>query len=343
MLERNAQIVLLVRAFEEVDREGRVLTHVRLATATHRARMVTVMEDAASRFARPGEETLVRRARHVFRGLRKTVPRVYQVMELARLRSLLAPSLVAGALLLGVALAGLGTRPGVDMASLPLLFLVAWNVAVYITLAVVRIVRPMLRRLKPVGDMVRRHPLAAGLAEWVVRGALWRSRVGWSRQARASGGSRAITARAFVRFCALWHRTARPLLVMRIRAALHVASIALIAGTLFGMWLRVVPLGHEAYLSGAPLGPGTVEPLLRIVLGPAAVSTGTDVGRLLETGSTLSLAARELWLRLWGLTSLLFVALPRSGLAIYTVWRASRMATFIPIDLEEPYYRRVLS
>lgn len=223
------------------------------------------------------------------------------------------------------------------MVSLPLMLLLAWNLAVYATLMAVRLARPMLRRLRPARDIARRHPLAAGLAEWVVRAALWRSRVGWSRAARGTDAKRAVTARSFVRFCALWQRTAGPLLVMRMRAALHLASMSLVGGTLLGMWLVAVVLGQGGHASSS------LDALLAVLLAPAGLLTGVDFASLQRAAPAFGPDVAADWLRLWTLTALLFVGIPRGGLVAYTVWRAARMAMAIPVDLDEPYFRRVLS
>ena len=346
MRERNAQLVLLVRAFEEVDREGDVLATDQRTAATRRALMVTTREGAQGKFGREGEipndETVMRRARLLFNALYRRIPTLYRVLDFARLRSLLGPGVIVIALGLGLAASLVGPWGRVNLLSYPLLALLVWNVAVYVVTFGVRVMRPLVKKTRWRQSARDRHPVATGLANLVVRVALWRSRFGWRKTADATDEQLRTTSRAFVRFCALWHRLAGPLLVMRVRRTLHLAAMALVAGVVFGMHLWGVLLGYPPAFATLVLEPAQVQAMLGWVLAPAGAVLGAGVPDVTAVAGAAGPADTQVWIRLWAMTALLFVVLPRAVLFLYASWRCSRLASNIPVDLGDGYYRRLL-
>jgi hypothetical protein len=52
-------------------------------------------------------------------------------------------------------------------------------------------------------------------------------------------------------------------------------------------------------------------------------------------------ASGERWVHLYGATLLLLVVLPRLMLAGFAAWRARRLARHFPLDLDQPYFRKL--
>jgi len=354
MREAQAQMILLVRAFEEVDREGRILSLEQRVAATRRAVMVTTREDAEGVFARSGatrnEETVTRRARLLFNALGRRLPSLYRVMEIARLRSSMGPAVFAIALAIGMGTNALGPARQVNLLSVPFFGLLAWNLAMYLLLLVAalfgRSIRARLQQRRGADadvDAATGHDgLVTGLAGWVVRFALWRSRRGWKKVTFGDPEQARILARAFTRCCGLWHRLTGPLLESRVRRRLHLAAAGLMVGVVSGMYVRGLAFEYRATWESTLLGATQVQWLLDTVLGPAATVLRTrvpDVAPLRAPGD----GPAAMWIHLFALTALLFAIGPRIVLALFEAWRSARLKADLPIDFEDGYYRRIFA
>jgi len=201
-------------------------------------------------------------------------------------------------------------------------------------------VRPLTKRYANPRESLARHPLARGLAGVVVRLALWRSQVGWRQTARETPAQAHVTSRAFTRFCALWHRLAAQLLEMRVRRMMHLAALSIVVGVVIGMYIRGFTFDYRATWQVQLLGQAQLEMLLGWMIGPAAALHGVvmpPVGSIRLTPDEA-----KLWLDLYATTALLFVVLPRAGMAAYTAWRCKRLASELPLNLEDHYFQRLL-
>jgi hypothetical protein len=345
MQERTAQIVLLTRAFEEVDRGGHVLPIEERQAATRHARMVTTLRGATGAFPDhvgevPLDETLTRRARLIFNALYRQIPSLYRVLEFSRLRTLMTPLVVGAALLIGLS-ANLLDPPGrMRLPSWPLLALIVWNATAFLLMGGAKLLQPRWARFVRRREWLGRHPLAAGLAGLVVRASLWRSRRGWKQASSATPEQSRVIVRSFIRYCALWNRLAGRLLEMRVRRMMHIAAMALASGVICGMYIRCVAFDFRATWQGSWVGPQLLETLTTWIYSPAAFLLQV---RMPEVGSIYPSADdTATWFALHAWTALLVVVLPRLLLLVNTARRCSRMAHDLPVDLDEGYYRRLL-
>ena len=346
MGEQRAQVVLLVRAFEESDREGRVISTYARTAATRRALAVTGLYDytgelSEARNIRNGE-TVMRRARILFDGLARKLPVLRRVLDIAQLGASTAPAVIGAALVLGVLTNVLGPSRQINLLSLPMLGLLAWNVGVYLAMTVAFIARARGRdATKPPHE---RGWLAGGAAERLsgifLRGALWRR---LHERTLARSPATTIAARAIVRFTALWHRLAAPLLAARVRSILHVGAAAVLVGAVVGMYIRGIPFEYRATWESTWLGAAQVQSLLGFVLGPASWVLGEpipDVQPLQGPGGSGPAAS---WIHLYAMTAVLVVLLPRILLALLETLRGRRLAKRLPIDLSDAYFTRIFT
>ena len=335
--ERRALIILLVRAFEESDPEGLVLRLRERNKATRRAMMVTGLSGehagtAALWRIRTGE-AVMRRARMLFDGLLREVHVVGRLARLVRFGASTTPLVLSLSLLLGLAASALDLRQRVNVVSLPLIGLLVWNAGVVAT----RLLLPLVRRSRA------RRGVAALLSSLFFKGAMSR-RV---KRARVSGGrvssESRIVVRAAMRFGAMWNRLAGPLLAARFERTLNLGAITIVAGVLAGMCGRGLAFEYPATWHSTWLDATQVQRLLDTILGPAARILDMrvpDVAPLASPGGSGPVVP---WLQLYGLTALLVVALPRGLLAAYEGFRVFRLSNALPLDLEEPYYRRLFT
>ncbi len=336
MLETQAQIVVLLRAFEEADRDGRVLTPYARVTATRRALRVTGLANCPDELQEAESlrysETVIRRARVLFDSLDRKIPGLRGMLRIAQMGLTTAPAVVAGALAVGLLTSFIGPRRQIDLLALPLLGIFAWNLLVYAVLLLSLGLRPVRYLRAPV----------SWLAERFLRGALWRRLKRWRISPGGPEEWKDVADKALIRFAAAWHRIAEPLLVSRVRRALHSAAAALGLGAIVGLQVRGFGLEHRVIWESAWLDARAVQWVLSTVLAPAASILGGEVGdvALLEGPGVGGEAAP--WIHLYTVATLLYVVLPRIGLALVECWRCVVHAD-LAIDLREAYYRRLFT
>jgi hypothetical protein len=318
MHERQAEIVLLVRAFEEVDGDGRVLPHERRADATRRAR-----ERAGDR----DDALLGRRAAILGKRLTDTFPTLPRLLRLARLSPVPAPAVVGTALVAGLLTNALGQHREVNLLSLPLMGLLVWNLFAYLALSVTAAGLTAPTR----GLTTRFHD-----------GLLNRLR-GWRPPGRRGDSDARVLAAAVARFVDLWRRHAGRLLAVRARLVLHLAAVTFAAGVLGGMYLRGLVFAYQATWESTFLEAGTVQSLLNGILGPAAFLLDVEVPEVAPLRGPGGGGDAAPWIHLYAVTAALVVLLPRTVLAWACALRARRMAASLPLNLDAGYFRRVLA
>jgi len=335
--ERRAHIILLVRAFEESDPEGLVLPLRERTKASRRALMVTGLsgesgESAAAWKIRAGEAVL-RRARLLFDGLVRQHPGLPRVLLLAQLGSSTAPAVMAVAFVFGLLTNALGFQRDINLLSLPLLGLLAWNLLIYAGM----LFMPMVLGRRRSGR------IAESLSGMLLRGAMAR-RLHSSRvtEGRMSPESKVI-AKAVMRFGAMWHRMARKLLAARVRRILNLGAIAMIAGVVIGMYVRGVAFEYSVTWESTWLDAGQMQTLMKIILGPAAWILGVEIPDVAPLRGPDGSGPAALWIHLYALTALLVVGVPRAAMAAYQSVRANRLGKTLPLDLGETYYRRLFT
>lgn len=336
MQERRAQVILVVRAFEEVDTDGIVLAQHERVKATRRALLVTGLSGdrgmTQGAWHRYGGEAVMRRARMLFDLLRRAHPAMPRIFRVTQLGSSSGPIVVGAALLLGLAMNALDPRDRIHIFYVPMLAVLAWNLTLFATLPALVLAR---------GPSGARGPTSR-IAGWLFRGAV-RRRLRAARLTDDRGSPEAqVVHRALMRFAAAWRRLAGPLLAARARRLEHVAAGAVMVGASIGLWLRGVALGQPATWDRRWLDAADMQTLMGAILGPAATLLGTripDVGAVGAAGGSDPVP----WIALYATTGALFVLAPRAVLAIVEGLRVGRLRSRLPVDLEDAYFVRLFS
>ena len=328
MQEDAALTVLLVQAVEQADPDGHVFTRAERAQASRDAR------DAG------GDPTagLVRRAEALARLLPARAPALPAALHLPRTPARAAPWLILAAGLAGLLGNALGPQRHINILSFPLLGVLAWNLAVYGAM-VVSVSRPWRRAPGPVGAT---EPAFRGL--WA-RGLAWAAGSPERWGAAARGDTAAVVRAAGAAFARAWRRTAGPLWRARVELLLHGGAVALAAGLVLGMYLRGLAFQYEATWESTFLGPRSTHVLLTAVLGPAAALLGQPVPgpEVLAAIRAPGSGDAAPWIHLYAATAAIVVLAPRAALALLAARRARRLAADLPVDLDGPYFRRLLS
>jgi hypothetical protein len=322
MDERSARDVVLVQAIETADRTRAIWSDAdRIAVGQEAAHAVG--EGAAA------EAYLGRRAAFALSRLVAREPRLRSLLGHRVAGSKVAMIATAAAFIVGVAAAHVGPAQRINLLAPPVLALLAWNVAVYVLLAIA-IATSRGGAHGTARDGLR--PLLARLLGAVPRG--WRE----------VGDTRPL-ARAAAMFTADWTGMATPLWQRRAAGILHAAAAALALGEVAGLYLRGIALEYRAVWQSTFLDASDVARVLHLVLAPGALVTGIAVPgaealTALGPASQGENAAR--WIHLYAGTILVVVVIPRLVLAATAWMGARRVSHRFPLRVDTPYFQRIV-
>lgn len=313
MTEADVRAVLLARSLERAG----VLAPDDAAWAGSEARRQLGEAGAPAAW-------LARRARLVLARLGERQQALQPLLHAAVTPAGAMPAL----LLLGLALAlglfgeSLGHGAHINLLALPLLGLLAWNIAVYALLLV------QARRAAPPWRALARKVGQVGQA-------LARLQVGLARRWHGAEPGAAAARTALLAYSRDWLAHSAPLQAARGTAALHGAAAALAAGAVLGLYARGLVFDYQAGWDSTFLQPAQVHGLLQWLLGPASALAGLPLpgagaiaGLRLATGGGESAAP---WIHRWAITLVLLVLLPRAGLAALALRRARQLARTLPL------------
>ena len=333
--EPPARRLMLAQAIETSDLQGQLLSPVereevdRLALQSIRKGLpahngVTALTDANV------QAFLQERAAQVLRITENRHPALASLQQASAWTQWLAWAAFLGAGLLGTLSDRIANPHRVDLLSLPLLAILAWNLVVYGAL----IASYFLHRKRPRPERAAPTPLLRWAGGWHP----------WHR--RASQLRTQVTA-LFVRN---WYGATAALQAQRGRKVLHLAA----GGWAFGIALSIVTRGlvveYRVGWESTLLNADQVHAILRVLLLPAMVLfpfegfTVQDIASLQfgnTSGSGAVAGAR--WVYLYATLLAVVVILPRLGLAMYAAWRERRLSRRVVMNLTAPYYKRLLA
>ncbi|MCB9916427.1 MAG: DUF2868 domain-containing protein [Planctomycetes bacterium] len=329
MLEAELRDVLFVRAFEEADAGGEL---VGLREREIASREVRGELAVGGRTPSP-EEFLARRAERLASRLLRAHPAAERVYELSARRGLPGWTAFTGALVLGAVVDHLGAEQSIDLLDFPILGLLAYNLVVYLALFLSDLTSAGKRRLSEGrASRAAASGLVARLLLWLGSPERW-----WARRSKDDGRV-AVAAQRFVRD---WYRVAAPLHLARGAKYMHLGAAGLMSGAVLGMYLRGLVLHYDASWESTFLSAGAVHRLLETVFAPVSWILGRPVP---DAAAIEAMRAPEgagdaaLWIHLYALTGLLWVVLPRLGLAFFAGRSARALERDLPLRHEEDGY-----
>lgn len=308
----------MVQAFETTDADSP------LWTAEDRAWATRLASESIGAGA-PAERFVAERAHHALQRLRPRQARVAEVLD----ASAGAQGWAWGAAVLGLLAGGLtdaiGAGQRINLLAPPVWGVVLWNLAVLVVLAAGLLRQPVAARAERAGP-------------W--RRALLR----WADRSRRAADSRPLQA-----YAVLWGRASAGLQLARVALCLHLAALGLALGLAGGLYLRGLVLDYRAGWQSTFLEAPAVHGVLSTLLAPAAALTGIAVppaevlaAQRVQPGGEATASAAP-WIHLYAATLLLFVMLPRAGLAAAAAWRVRRLSQALPLPLYDPYFRQLLA
>jgi Protein of unknown function (DUF2868) len=273
------------------------------------------------------EVFLARRARLVLERIGPRQVAVPRTIRALRWRPWVGVVVIVAAFLLGVLVDRIGGGSSINLLAPPVFALVLWNVVVYVSLLVRRLV---FRGGRP-------GPVRSMLISFAaLRTPLTRTRGGDADEARRS---------ILTVLPADWARLAAPLYGARAARILHIAAAATALGVILGLYTRGLAFEYRASWESTFLGAEQVRTLLAVTLAPGSWLTGIPVPDVAEIEAIRAPASENAsaWMHLLAGTVAVVVVVPRLVLAVVSGLVERRRAAHVVLPLSEPYYQRLVS
>lgn len=335
LTEEDAAKIILVRSVEECD--GKIFSD-----------QIVLEALAAGKNEAPGLAWVKARAQFLFDHLS---PAYRSIQHLARLPLPWAAPTCLLMLVVGYFTNLLGPAEKIHVVRNPVLLLVAWNILVYLLLAVVHLYR-WLRPTEPpnvrTSDRTNRPAVSANpvprawLSGFFLPGL-------WSFFHRFAAGvqEKAKLADAAKRFGMNWFAAAPTLVSARWATLLHLGALFVALGAIAGMYFQGLFRGYAAIWTSTFI---TAEPavalFVKFIFAPSlwlsqllglGLADRIDLVRLMAPDGDKAAA----WIHLFAILVLIVVAVPRACLAFWQWRRSRRLAQRIGLVLD-PYYGEVI-
>jgi hypothetical protein len=143
-----------------------------------------------------------------------------------------------------------------------------------------------------------------------------------------------------------WAQASGRLAHARLGRAVHLAAAAFALGAILSLYARGLLTQYAAGWESTFLDARQVHHILSVLFAPALFIfplQGFSIGDIeaLRFAQTASPTGGGRWVHLYAATLLLLVVLPRVLLAVFAGWRARGLARHFPLDLEQPYFRKL--
>jgi hypothetical protein len=324
MEEHVARDVVLVRAIETSDTAREILSDEDRTYASRSARELARWHAADAKAEVTSEHFLQQRAEQILKRLAERSPSVRSFLRWRRGLGPLALILPFVAFLAGVGIDRIADPHHVDLLSAPLILIIGWNLLVYIV-------------------------MLAWLCIPAARPYRWHAAL-----ERALGDARKrlprklpqVLASALASFMEEWSRMSAKLTSARISRVLHASAAMFAVGAVLSLYARGLVTDYAVGWESTFLDAKEVHLLLSCLFAPVNWLFRLDgfslqeIGALRFGGAPAS-AAGARWVHLYAATMLLFVVLPRLVLAAMAHWRVRHLMRNFPLDLNQPYFRRL--
>jgi hypothetical protein len=323
MNEQVARNVVLMRSIETADAKREILSEDDRLYASRSARELANWQAAEGKTDPTLDHFLEQRSDLVLKRLSERTPAFASFAHRRPLMPTLSVLLPVVALIAGAGLDRIGDPHKVDLLSPPLLLILGWNLLVYLVLLVWAFI-----------------PSPTG---WAGPGLLRRLAVGKAALPRKLP---AALASGLTQYLADWTRLSHSLVRARLSRTVHLAAAAFALGAILSLYARGIVTQYAAGWESTFLDAGQVHSLLSVLFAPALFLfpiqgfSLADV-QALRFVQNPSPAGGARWVHLYAATLFLIVIVPRLVLAAVAAWRARALARNFPLDLSQPYFRKL--
>ncbi|HEY0886155.1 MAG TPA: DUF2868 domain-containing protein, partial [Ramlibacter sp.] len=324
MHERAARRVVLAQAIEAADAQGRLLAQGERDQIDAQAREAALPGGATEPVIAP-ERFLDLRAQRVVAAIEARHPALAALQDPGSWQGWLTIGLTLAAVAMGVLTDVVANPHRVDLVSLPLLAIVGWNLVAYLAL----LLGWALDRRRPRAAAEAQRRRAEGLLHW------------------RRGGAR-VGAEVAAFFHLRWQRATHDLSVVRLKKVLHLAAAGWAVGVGLSLLARGLVVEYRVGWESTFLEADQVHAILSLLRLPALLLFPFEPFSVQEVASLrFSAGGGALggarWVLMYVALLAVVVVLPRLLLAAWCHWREGVLARRVPIEIDDPYYRRVLS
>jgi hypothetical protein len=324
MNEQIARDVVLVRAIELADQKKEVLSEDDRMYASRSARELAQWQASDKHADVTPDDFLQQRSEQILKRLAERTPAFAGfARRLTGLRALawLLPVL---ALALGAALDRITDPHRVDLLSAPLLLIIAWNLLVYLGLFISLFI-PARATGGPKTGLIRR--LSVG-------------KLAVPRKVPP------VLATGLLGFMGEWSQLSAKLTTARLARTIHLSAAMFALGAVLSLYGRGLLSQYAAGWESTFLDATQVHSLLSFLFAPAIAVFQLQGFTLAEIEAlrfpqTTAPEGGARWVHLYAATIFLLVVLPRLVLSLVANWRAARLSRRFPLDLDQPYFRKL--
>ncbi|PWF48876.1 DUF2868 domain-containing protein [Massilia glaciei] len=324
MNEQVARDVVLVRAIESMDQKHEVLSDDDRMYASRSARELAQWQASDSKAELTQDHFLQQRAEQILKRLSERTPAMAAFLHRPSGLGVLPWALAWLALALGAGLDRIADPHRVDLLSAPLLGIIGWNLLVYLGLVLAMLI-----------------PATRG---------------GWASQGllqRFSGGKAALPRKmpsvltaALAHFVAEWSELSARLTRARLARTVHLCAAMFGLGAMLSLYARGLFSQYSVGWESTFLDAGQVHAILSMLFAPATFAFNIQPFSVADISSlhfsqTATAVGGARWVHLYAATLLLIVVLPRMVLAGVAHWRARQLVRNFPLDLTQPYFRKL--
>lgn len=325
MKERLARDLMLMSAIEQTDHERRVLSDEDRMYASRSAHELARWEVADKRSAMSPELFLAKRAEQILRKISERHPGFSKFVITTNLWRIAGLALPLLAFLTGFLVDRIADPHRVDLLSAPLLMIIVWNIVVYAWLLISAFIPASKKPFKAPRGMKR---LTAG---------------------RITTTQRKLPqplAAALLRFGEEWTRMSIPLTHARLNRIVHISALCFALGAILSLYARGLFTEYRVGWESTFLDAEQVHAMLAFLFAPVIwlfQLQGFSIADVRASNFTHTVSSAEgaRWVHLYAGTLFLVVVLPRLVLALFAWWRESRLSNHFPIDLAQPYFRKL--
>lgn len=324
MNELIARDVVLVRAIETADQQKEILSEDDRMYASRSARELAQWQASGKHADVTGDDFLQQRSEQILKRLTERTPAFAAFAKRRNGMKTLSLTLPLLALLLGAGLDRITDPHRVDLLSAPLLLIIAWNLLVYIGLFI--------------WLFIPSHPLG-----WPKAGLVRHLSVGKLSMPRKLPH---VLATGLLNFSVEWGHLSRKLTSARLGRTIHLSAALFAIGAVASLYARGFLSQYAAGWESTFLGAGQVHSLLSTLFAPAIAVfplQGFSLAEIeaLRFPQTTAAEGGARWVHLYAATIFLLVVLPRAILAVISNLRAIQLAKKFPLDLDQPYFRKL--
>lgn len=342
MNESSAREVLLIHAFETAELPSSSWNEADKARASRDTRVFETDKKSLDNF-------IALRAKCALHRLSKKAPEITKYLATGLWRwSLLSWALLLG-LVLGAIANSIGSSQFINLLAPPIIFVVLWNIVLYICLLLHTIIA------RPQGD--GKHPFLYPLIQCIFRNI--------NSLLRPKGDKKHCLLDPFIQyilrhinfpqinidnlqiienFTEKWHSCSTQLIVARSTMLLHTVAVGLGLGLIAGFYARGLVFDYRAAWESTFLSANAAHGILRMVLTPAISLSGISfpdeaafTAMRMVHGSNSTGVSGATWIHLYSLTLLIIVVIPRFVLMIWYGLKSFLLARNMKIPLDEAY------